>query len=171
MNYLWTPWRMSYIESLQERSQECVFCAKLDRDNKDEHVLRRGKDCYAALNVFPYNTGHLLIVPHDHVATIEELTPDCLLEMMTLCQQALATLRLGYRPRGFNVGFNLGAAAGAGLPEHVHMHIVPRWVGDSTFMSVVGGTRILPELLDESWQRLRTLWDQEFPLPDLNVPD
>jgi ATP adenylyltransferase len=84
---------------------------------------------------------------------------------MTLCQQALAALRLGYHPRGFNVGFNLGAAAGAGLPDHVHMHVVPRWTGDSTFMSVVGNTRVLPESLDESWQRLRTVWDQEFPLP------
>ena len=166
MDCLWTPWRMSYIESLGDPSQECVFCAKLDRDDEDEYVLRRGIDCYATLNLYPYTNGHLLIVPNHHVASLEELTPDALLEVMTMCQQALAVLRIGYHPRGFNVGFNLGAAAGAGLPEHIHMHIVPRWIGDATFMSVVGGTRVLPEMLDESWHRLRLLWDQEFPLSE-----
>jgi ATP adenylyltransferase len=165
MDYLWTPWRMTYIESLQEPTQECIFCSKLAKDDEAEYILRRGKRCYAALNLYPYTNGHVLIVPHNHVTTLEELSPDCLLETMTLCQQTLSVLRLGYQPRGFNVGFNLGAAAGAGLPEHIHMHVVPRWFGDSTFMSVVGTTRILPELLGESWKRLRTLWDQEFPLP------
>ena len=163
MDYLWTPWRMSYIKTLDGHPKECVFCAKLEADDEAEYILRRGDTCYAGLNLFPYNSGHILVVPHDHVTTLEDLTPDCLLEMMTLCQQALVVLRRGYRPRGFNVGFNLGKAAGAGLPEHVHMHIVPRWIGDSTFMSVVGQTRILPEVLDEGWRRLRTLWDQEFP--------
>lgn len=166
MDHLWTPWRMSYIETLKDAPQACVFCAKLECDDKEEFVLRRGETCYAALNVFPYNSGHILIVPHSHVKDLEELPCDCLLEMMTLCQQALAALRLGYHPRGFNVGFNLGTAAGAGLPDHLHMHVVPRWTGDSTFMSVFGNTRILPESLDESWQRLRTVWDQEFPLPE-----
>jgi len=156
---------MSYIETLKDQSKPCVFCAKLESDDRSEFVLRRGGTCYAALNVYPYNNGHILIVPHSHVTTIEEMPRDCLLEMMILCQQALTSLRLSYQPRGFNVGLNLGAAAGAGLPDHLHMHIVPRWTGDSTFMSVVGHTRVLPESLDESWQRLRAAWDQQFPLP------
>jgi len=163
MDRLWTPWRMSYIRTLDGHPKACVFCAKLDTDDGTEYVLRRGDTCYACLNMFPYNSGHVLIVPHDHVDTLERLTPGCLLEMMLLCQQSLAVLRLAYRPRGFNVGFNLGAAAGAGLPEHVHMHIVPRWVGDSNFMSVVGNTRVLPELMDKGWDRLRKIWYQEFP--------
>jgi ATP adenylyltransferase len=160
---------MTYIESLQDNTVECVFCAKLESDDEDEYLLRRGRTCYAVLNFYPYTNGHTLIVPHDHVSSLEELSPDCILEMMTLCQQMVAVLRLGYSPQGFNVGLNLGAAAGAGLPAHLHMHIVPRWVGDSTFMSVVGGTRVLPEMLDESWRRLRALWDQEF--PPIGCPD
>ncbi len=166
MDHLWTPWRMSYIETLDERPTGCVFCSKLTGDDQVEFVLRRGKTCYAGLNVFPYTSGHILVVPHDHVSTIEDLSSDCLLEMMILCQQALATLRLGYQPRGFNIGLNLGVAAGAGLPDHVHLHVVPRWFGDSPFMSVVGKTRVLPEMLNESRQRLRTPWDREFPLSE-----
>ncbi len=156
---------MPYIETLGDRTDECVFCAKLDADDQEAYVLRRGVSCYAGLNLFPYNNGHVLIVPHLHVASIEELSSESLTEMMLLCQQALVVLRGAYRPSGFNVGFNLGAAAGAGLPDHVHMHVVPRWIGDSTFMSVVGGTRVLPESLDESWERLRAFWDDQFPLP------
>ena len=140
------------------------FCAKLAADDREEYVLRRGRTAYVCLNLYPYNNGHLLVVPHQHVESIEDLDPDCLLEMMTLCQQALAVLRQAYRPRGFNVGINMGAAAGAGLPAHVHMHVVPRWVGDSTFLSVIGGDAgFLPELLDESWERLHALWEIEYP--------
>ena len=160
MEYLWTSWRMSYIESLDGRTQECVFCVKLDADDRDELVLRRGDTCYVCLNCFPYTSGHLLIVPYDHVATIEDLPSESLLEMMTLCQQALTVLRTNFRPRGFNIGINLGHVAGAGLPEHVHLHIVPRWAGDSNFMSVLGDTRVLPEMLDESWRRLREAWER-----------
>ncbi len=163
MEYLWTPWRMSYIKTLSGDAKECVFCAKLDADDEAEYVLRRGDTCYVGLNVFPYNSGHILVVPNEHVASIEGLAPDCLLEMMTLCQQALAVLRVAYAPSGFNIGINLGNVAGAGLPEHVHLHVVPRWSGDSNYMSVVGRTRVLPELLEESWKRLREAWDQEFP--------
>lgn len=151
---------MSYIESLNGRSEECVFCAKLDADDHEELVLRRRDACYICLNRFPYTSGHLLIVPNEHVETIENLAPEILLEMMTLCQDALTILRTNYHPRGFNIGINLGHVAGAGLPEHVHLHIVPRWTGDSNFMSVLGETRVLPEMLDESWHRLREAWDR-----------
>ena len=160
MEYLWTSWRMSYIESLNGRSEDCVFCAKLDADDQGELVLRRGDTCYVCLNRFPYTSGHLLIVPYEHVATIEDLSPDSMLEMMISCQQALTVLRTNWHPRGFNIGLNLGHVAGAGLPEHVHLHVVPRWAGDSNFMSVLGETRVLPEMLDESWRRLREAWDR-----------
>ncbi len=165
MDYLWTSWRMSYIESLNGSPKECVFCSKLEAEDRAEYVLRRGEFCYACLNVFPYTSGHLLIVPYEHVDTIEGLAPAVSLEMMTLCQQGVTVLRQGFRPQGFNVGLNLGHVAGAGLPEHVHLHVVPRWTGDSNFMSVLGKTRVLPELLDESWDKLRALWDELFPLP------
>jgi ATP adenylyltransferase len=165
VEYLWTSWRMSYIEGLNGRPTECVFCAKLDAGDQDELVLHRGDDCYVCLNRFPYTSGHLLIVPNEHVATIEALSPDVLLEMMTLCQTVLGVLRTNYHPRGFNVGLNLGQVAGAGLPEHVHLHVVPRWAGDSNFMSVLGETRVLPEMLEESWCRLREAWDEYEP-PD-----
>jgi ATP adenylyltransferase len=160
VEYLWTSWRMSYIESLHGRSEDCVFCAKLDADDQEELVLCRGDTCYICLNRFPYTSGHLLVVPNDHVATIEDLTAEILLEMMTLCKDALTILRTNYNPSGFNVGLNLGHVAGAGLPEHVHLHIVPRWTGDSNFMSVLGETRVLPEMLGESWHRLREAWDR-----------
>lgn len=163
MEHLWTSWRMNYIKTLEGDSQECVFCAKLEADDEPEYVLRRGETCFACLNIFPYTSGHILVVPNAHVDSIEYLPPECLCEIMTMCQQALAVLRQGYRPHGFNVGFNLGGMAGAGLPDHVHLHVVPRWAGDSNFMSVIGDTRVLPEMLDESWQRMRTLWDRGFP--------
>jgi ATP adenylyltransferase len=164
MDHIWTPWRMSYIQNLSESNDSCVFCDKKDADDQAEYILRRRKSCYACLNVFPYTSGHLLVVPFKHVSTIEDLPPECLLEIMSLCQEALAVLRIGYQPHGFNVGLNLGAAAGAGMPDHVHLHVVPRWVGDSTFMSVLSSTRILPELLQDGWQRLRDIWDKEFPV-------
>jgi ATP adenylyltransferase len=160
VEYLWTSWRMSYIEGLSGGSEECVFCAKLEAADEAELVLRRGDLCYVCLNRYPYTTGHMLIVPNVHVDTIEDLPPETLLQMMTFCQQALTVLRTNYHPRGFNVGLNLGHVAGAGLPEHVHLHVVPRWPGDSNFMSVLGDTRVLPEVLDESWKRLREAWDR-----------
>ena len=153
---------MSYIESLDDDTPECVFCAKLDAADDQEYVLFRGESSYVCLNVFPYTSGHLLIVPYQHVSSIEDLDFECMQEMMVLCQQSVKVLRLGYRPQGFNVGMNLGYVAGAGLPEHVHLHVVPRWKGDSNFMSVLGGTRVLPELLGESWLRLRRLWEEQI---------
>lgn len=164
MDHIWTPWRMSYIKNLGEPTNTCVFCDKNDSDDCSEYVLRRHELCYVCLNAYPYTNGHLLVVPYQHVGSIESLSPECLLEMMKLCQQALAVLRKGFQPHGFNIGMNMGSAAGAGVPDHVHLHVVPRWVGDSTFISVVGCARVLPELLNDTWQRLRKIWDQEFPL-------
>jgi len=163
MEYLWTSWRMNYIKSLDDEAQACVFCVKLDAADEQEYVVFRGASCYVCLNVYPYTSGHLLIVPYQHVSSIEELDPICLQEMMVLSQRSVMALRQGFRPQGFNIGMNLGYVAGAGLPDHVHLHVVPRWKGDSNFMSVLGGTRVLPELLSESWERLRSLWDELFP--------
>jgi len=139
----------------------CIFCNKLDSSDEIEHVVCRGKSVYVTLNKFPYSNGHLLVVPVSHVASLEELGADTLTEMMLLANRGLAVLRQAYCPDGFNLGVNLGQAAGAGIAEHVHLHIVPRWNGDTNFMPVVSETRVMPETLDQSYGRLRPLFDAQ----------
>jgi ATP adenylyltransferase len=153
VDHLWSPWRMAYI--LSNKTDGCVFCAKLAANGDDfEHVLLRGQDAYITLNRYPYNNGHLLVVPMAHVPSLEDLPVETLTEMMLLVNQGLAALRLAMQPDGFNIGVNLGKAAGAGIEPHVHIHIVPRWNGDTSFMSTVSETRTIPEMLDETYRRL-----------------
>jgi ATP adenylyltransferase len=155
MDRLWTPWRFDYIRSLAGAKEDCVFCSILaDGRDRDNLVLHRGKSAFIILNLFPYTSGHILIVANRHIpflrdAELEELHE--LLELARRCEQALQD---EYRPEGFNLGFNLGRAAGAGVAHHLHMHILPRWTGDSNFVSVVGETRVLPEDLAQTYQRL-----------------
>lgn len=154
MNQLWSPWRLEYIMSL--KATGCVFCQKTVADNDEaEHILLRGRSVYLTLNRYPYNNGHLLIVPYQHVPSLEDLPPDTLLEMMLLVKTSLAALRLAMRPQGFNVGANLGKIAGAGIEEHVHLHVVPRWSADTNFMTAVASTRTIPESLDQTFSRIR----------------
>jgi ATP adenylyltransferase len=155
MDRLWTPWRFDYIRSLAGAVESCVFCDILaaDRDRQNL-VLHRGKGAFVILNLFPYTSGHILIVANRHIpflrdAQLEELHE--LLELACRCEQALQD---EYQPDGFNIGFNLGRAAGAGVAHHLHMHVLPRWTGDSNFVSVVGETRVLPEDLPRTYQRL-----------------
>lgn len=154
MERLWTPWRLEYI--LASKEDGCVFCDKVavGRDEV-EHVLVRGQVAYLALNRYPYNNGHLLVVPYLHVPSLEDLPPETLLEMMLLVNTGLAALRHAMNPDGFNVGANLGRLAGAGIEAHVHLHIVPRWKGDANFMTTVAETRTIPETLDQTFARLR----------------
>jgi ATP adenylyltransferase len=155
---LWTPWRMAYIRSAGEDSGEhgCIFC-ELPRQDDDErnHILARGRQTFALLNAFPYNPGHLMIAPYRHVGDYLELTPEELAETMAFAGTAVRALREGSSAHGFNLGMNLGGVAGAGIADHLHMHLVPRWGGDTNFMPVVGQTKVLPELLSETWERLR----------------
>jgi ATP adenylyltransferase len=137
----------------------CVFCCKLE-EAETEHVLYRGELVFVILNKFPYNNGHILVVPIAHVASIEDLPPAALTELMLLTNRSLAALRATYHPDGFNLGVNLGRAAGAGIAAHVHLHIVPRWNGDTNFMPVVGETRVLPETLDQTFKRLKPLFEE-----------
>ncbi|MBI3649295.1 MAG: HIT domain-containing protein [Actinobacteria bacterium] len=158
MDRLWSPWRMEYIESSKEEPEGgCVFCAMLDRsdDDPEARILARGELAFVTLAKFPYNPGHLLILPVRHTGELEELTPQENGEIALLLQRSLAALRHESAPHGFNVGLNLGRVAGAGIPDHLHWHVVPRWGGDTNFMPVVGGTRVLPELLAETYARLR----------------
>lgn len=155
MDHLWSPWRMQYIETAREELSEdgaCVFCAVPDRE--PERVLARGELAYVVLNKFPYNPGHLLIVPLRHAGDIEELTVEENVELQALMQRSIRALREESEPHGFNIGMNLGSIAGAGIPDHLHWHVVPRWGGDTNFMPVVGEVRVLPEMLADTARRL-----------------
>jgi ATP adenylyltransferase len=159
MDHLWTPWRMAYLRGEEPLPEDCLFCSAPQMEDAQVHIVHRGNLCYAILNRFPYNNGHLMIVPHAHVATLEELSAEVLAELMALTQLSLQVLREAYNPQGFNVGMNIGEVAGAGVAGHIHLHIVPRWGGDNSYMSTVGKTRVIPEWLDQTYERLRPLFE------------
>jgi ATP adenylyltransferase len=154
MDRLWTPWRFEYIRGISE-SEECVFCRILSQHRDSENlVLWRGRHAFIILNLFPYTSGHLLIVANRHISFLSEASAEelhAIFDSAQRCEQALAS---EYKPDGFNLGFNLGKAAGAGVAHHLHMHLLPRWAGDSNFVSIVGETRVLPEELPRSYSRL-----------------
>jgi ATP adenylyltransferase len=155
MDRLWTPWRLQYVTTASVVDPGCIFCAAraaLDREPLVVHVTERA---FVILNKFPYNNGHLMVVPNRHVGRLADLQPDELVEVMTLCQLSERVLAREYGPHGFNLGLNLGRPAGAGIDGHLHVHLVPRWTGDTNFISVVGDTRVLPEELPATAARLR----------------
>jgi len=159
MDHLWSPWRMNYIQQ-HEQPTGCIFCMAAQQEDSSENlVVARGKVSFAILNRYPYTSGHMMVVPYLHVPSIEELDSPARSEMMELVNQALGVLRTVYHPEAFNVGANIGAAAGAGIAEHVHIHIVPRWGGDTNFMTTIGNTRLIPEDLAESYRRIREQWE------------
>ncbi len=160
MKHLWSPWRMTYIEN-HEKEDGCIFCsAQSQADGAENLIAYRGKLAYVILNRFPYTSGHLMVIPFTHAPTLEDLNAETRAEMMELSSRCMAVLRDLYKPHGFNMGANIGEAAGAGVLGHVHIHIVPRWVGDTNFMSAVGETRVLPESLEETYKRVRkTFYD------------
>ncbi|HET9803059.1 MAG TPA: HIT domain-containing protein [Candidatus Acidoferrum sp.] len=157
MDYLWTPWRYQYITSaIAGEKPDCIFCDAAKRTDDDVTlVVRRSASSFVILNRFPYTSGHLMIVPYKHTAEISGLDSATLTEMMQLAQRAEAAFKSLYKPDGMNFGMNLGRAAGAGIAGHVHLHALPRWIGDASFMSVTGETRVLPEDLSTTFQRLR----------------
>jgi ATP adenylyltransferase len=158
MENMWSPWRMKYIIDAAN-SGECVFCSAPTRaDGVENLIVHRGKSVYAILNLYPYTSGHLMVVPFAHVASIEDLPIETRHEFMEMTSEAIGILRKVYQPEGFNIGINMGSAAGAGIAEHVHIHIVPRWAGDTNFMSIVGETRVLPEELEETFKRISAAW-------------
>ena len=157
MDHLWTPWRYGYI-SPAVPATGCIFCIKAaENQDAQNYILHRGKLNFILLNLFPYTNGHLMIAPYQHVATLEETPGETLAEMTRLTRRAEANLRTVYRPHGFNLGMNIGASAGAGVADHIHMHVVPRWTGDANFMSTIGETRVLPEELPVTYDKLATL--------------
>ena len=155
MNHIWSPWRMEYIEN-SNKEDGCIFCIAQEKKDSAENLIEfRGEHSYVILNRYPYTSGHLMVVPFDHKPTLEELDSETRAEMMELTARGMTVLRGIYRPEAFNMGANIGEAAGAGVKEHFHIHIVPRWAGDTNFMSSVGGTRVLPETLETTYERVK----------------
>ena len=154
MEHLWSAWRLPYVTG-GAKSDACVFCAAQSSPDAESLIVFRGSTSFVILNLYPYNSGHLMVVPNRHVGSLAELRHDELLDVMRLMQRAEIALNEVYRPHGLNVGVNLGKAAGAGVADHLHVHLVPRWAGDTNFMSVVGNVRVLPEEVQQSAERLR----------------
>src|SRR5882757_4274415 len=155
MDYLWTPWRYAYVTGANPDTG-CIFCKAPEGTDEESLIVHRGTNCYVILNTFPYTNGHVMIVPYAHLDELHKLPADAAQEMMALTQHLEVVLRGLYHPDGLNLGMNLGKAAGAGVAGHIHMHILPRWVADANFVSVIGETRILPEDLPLTWERIRS---------------
>ena len=160
---MWSPWRMTYISAEHTGGHDgssCVFCDLPARQDDDRtYILYRGARAFVIMNLYPYNNGHLMMVPYAHVDSLADLDEATLTELMTLAQRSQAVVQERMRPQGFNVGINQGRAAGAGIADHVHMHLVPRWVGDTNFMPVMGDVRVMPQHLDETYALLRPGFD------------
>jgi ATP adenylyltransferase len=156
---LWAPWRIEYIEAPHPEGEGCIFCQKPSLgDDQEALILARSELAFAMLNAYPYNPGHLMVAPFRHVGELEDLKPPEFAEVDGLLQRSIRALREASGPDGFNVGVNLGRVAGAGVPGHVHWHVVPRWNGDTNFMAVVGEVRVLPEALSATYAKLRPLF-------------
>jgi ATP adenylyltransferase len=162
MDYLWTPWRYAYVSG-SEKTVGCVFCeAPKEKDDAKTHIVYRGQQCFVILNTYPYTPGHVMIVPYTHLDELRKLRREAADEMIALSQRMESVLRELYRPDGINLGMNIGKAAGAGIAGHIHMHVLPRWVADANFVSVVGETRVLPETLEVTWGKMRNAMQEEF---------
>src|SRR3954454_3711144 len=160
MKYLWTPWRSTYMKKNREKSG-CVFCdAAAASDDRESLVVYRGQHCFVILNRYPYTSGHLMVAPYLHVSRLSEVDEDAAGEMMRLTRFSEKTLGGVYSPDGINLGMNMGEAAGAGIEQHIHMHVLPRWKGDANFMTSVGQTRIIPEVLSDTWTKLLGVFQQ-----------
>lgn len=156
LRILWAPWRLAYIKNASKRST-CIFCEAPRMSDEEALIVHRGKRLYVILNRFPYNSGHLMIAPYRHVPSLEDLDEEESRELMILVKASLKALREAYSPHGFNIGVNIGEAAGAGVAGHVHVHVVPRWVGDTNYMTVTSGVKVIPQLLEDTLKTLKPL--------------
>lgn len=163
MDHLYTPWRMAYIRGEKKPVDGCIFCQLGAAADDHGQIIAHSQHVFVTLNLYPYNNGHLMVIPYEHVATQESLADDVLLDLMQTVNKCLAVLRKAYNTPAFNLGANLGPTAGAGIAEHYHFHIVPRWPGDANFMTVVGDTRVIPDTLENTYTELRQTWDVLFP--------
>ena len=159
MDKLWAPWRIEYIRSPKEDG--CIFCIKSQETNdRNNLVLYRGKEAFILMNLYPYSNGHLMISPYQHTSETDDLSSACNSEIMDMANKSMSILSKTFNAEGFNFGANFGKAGGAGIEEHLHYHIVPRWTGDTNFMPVTGGTRVLVEGLQESWDLLKPKFNE-----------
>lgn len=158
MEHIWSPWRMKYIRN-HLSPEGCIFCEAIkNEDGHDSLIIKRSKHAFVILNLYPYTSGHVMVVPYDHVGTLGELDSKTMADIMNLVKQSMVAINKVYKPEGYNIGANLGAVAGAGVADHVHFHIVPRWGGDTNFMTAVAGSRVLPEDLGETRENLINAW-------------
>jgi len=163
MHHLWSPWRMKYIRS-NRTPKGCVFCSAHKSSDDEKHlVVFRGQNAFVILNKFPYTSGHVMVVPNAHIDTFDKMDAETCSEVMRLIRHSINTIDKVYKAEGYNMGANLGSSAGAGIADHIHFHIVPRWEGDTNYMTAIGQTRVLPEDLRETFERLRTAWPQDEP--------
>jgi ATP adenylyltransferase len=158
MEHIWSPWRYKYIANA-DRETGCVFCRVLEGRDDHNYVVHRAQLNFVILNLFPYTSGHLMIVPYEHTASLAGLSAEVTTEMMELAKLSERALEAEYHPDGFNIGMNLGRSAGAGVADHLHLHVVPRWAGDANFVSIVGETRVLPEDLPTTYQKLKKYFE------------
>ena len=150
MNHLWAPWRMSYVSSA-DRQPGCVFCSRCQQDEDHRHgILARARHNFVILNAYPYNSGHMMVVPYEHQSDFPSLPSETVTEMMTIAQLCLVVLQQELHCEGANIGLNIGKPAGAGIADHIHLHIVPRWTGDTNFMTTLGDTRVVPQCLEDT---------------------
>jgi ATP adenylyltransferase len=155
MDYLWTPWRYAYV-STADKISDCIFCDLLAAgDDAKSRIVHRARHCFIVLNTYPYNPGHVMVVPYAHLDQLQKLPPEAAHEMMDLVQRMETVLRRLYTPDGVNLGMNIGRSAGAGVAGHIHMHVLPRWTADANFMTVVGETRVLPESLETTYEKIK----------------
>jgi len=158
MDHVWSPWRMEYINKATS-PEGCIFCKAIQKEDGIENlIVKRGKKAYVILNRYPYTSGHVMVVPYAHKSSLEALDKKTKTEIMELITQALQVITLEYKPEGFNIGANIGLIAGAGVKNHIHFHVVPRWSGDTNFMTTIGHARVLPEDLRETYKRLKKNW-------------
>lgn len=154
MDFLWTPWRYSYVTNA-DKADGCVFCLKQKEEDRKALIVHRARYCFLILNAYPYTSGHVMVVPYAHLDSLQDLPPEAAIEMIELTQRLEGVLRQLYHPDGLNLGMNIGKAAGAGVAGHIHMHVLPRWVADANFMTTVAETRVLPEDLETTWERVK----------------
>ena len=160
---IWAPWRLKYVKDASKDSEEeCIFC-EFSREGPENDqanlIVHRGERCFVILNKFPYTNGHLMVAPFEHVGSLAEIDSETTTEMMDLAKQAMTILEGHYSPHGYNVGFNQGRVAGAGVEHHIHMHVVPRWGGDTNFMPVLADTRVMPQTVEQSYEALAGSFD------------
>ena len=153
---IWAPWRLAYVSDDSKDNDECIFCAKPAADDDEANlIVHRGEHCFVILNLYPYTNGHLMVAPYEHIGALQEIPAATTAEMMAFAQTAMRRLEDVYGPQGYNVGFNQGRIAGAGVEHHIHMHVVPRWAGDNNFMPVIADTKVMPQTIEQSYAALK----------------